>query len=411
VQPRTAWQAVTTRPGRFLGSSWPWRSLAYLVTGVLSGVLTLVGLAVLVVAGAFLLAILVGVLTFPTVVLSGTVVAKVERRRLRLVDLDPAPDPHRRLLPRGRWAWALARLREQATWREFGYAMLSAIALWLIDAFVIGVSLAGPVAMIGAPLIGSTNVPGYWVLCGLGVLILPAAAYPITAWAGARSALARTMVAPRETELGDRLVEVSRSRARLVDAFEVERRRIERDLHDGAQQRLVGLTMKLGLARLDLPADSEAARRVGEAHEEAKAVLADLRELIRGVYPQVLADRGLAPAVRDVAGRSTVPVTVDISVGRLPETLEVTAYYVICEALANVAKHSGASSASVRARVVGDQVIIEVRDDGAGGASASSGGGLAGLADRVAVVDGRLYLSSPSGGPTVLLVEIPWPSG
>jgi signal transduction histidine kinase len=409
VQTRTAWQAVTERPGRFLGSSWPWRSLVYLLTGVLVGVATLAGLLLLLAVGAILIPLVVGLLTPVAFALSGTVVARVERRRLRLVDRDPALDSHRRPDRPGRWAWARTRLREQATWRELGYAMLTALALWVIDAVVLAISLSGPVFMMLSPAIGSP-VPGYFVLAGLGLLILPAAAYPVTAWAGARAALARALLAPRETELGQRLVEISRSRARLVDAFELERRRIERDLHDGAQQRLVALTMTLGLARLDLPPESEVARQIGDAHDQAKAALAELRELIRGVHPHVLADRGLAAAVADAAGRSPVPVEVDLAVpGRLPEPVEVTAYYAVCEALANLAKHSQATQGQIRGRVVAGKLMIEVRDDGSGGADPGGGTGLAGLADRLAAVDGRVFLSSPPGGPTVVRVEIPCP--
>jgi signal transduction histidine kinase len=409
VQTRTAWQAVTERPGRFLGSSWPWRSLAYLLSGVLFGIATLAGLLLLLGVGAILIALVVGLLTPVAFVLSGTVVARVERWRLRLVDRDPALDPHRRPDRPGRWAWARTRLSEQATWREFGYGMLSALALWVIDAVVLAISLAGPVFMMLSPVIGNP-VPGFFVLAGLGLLILPAAAYPITAWAGARAALARALVAPRETELGQRLVEISRSRARLVDAFELERRRIERDLHDGAQQRLVALTMTLGLARLDLPPESAVARQIGDAHDQAKAALAELRELIRGVHPHVLADRGLAAAVEDAAGRSPVPVAVDLAVpGRLPELVEVTAYYAVCEALANVAKHSQATHGQIRGRLLAGKLMIEVRDDGSGGADPRGGTGLAGLADRLAAVDGRVFLSSPPGGPTVVRVEIPCP--
>ena len=409
VQTRTAWQAVTERPGRFLRSSWPWRSLAYLLSGVLVGLATLVGLLLVLAVGALLIPVAVGLLTPIAFVLSGTVLARVERRRLLLVDRDPAPDPHRRPERPGRWTWARTRLGEQATWREFGYAMLSALALWLIDALVVAVCLSGPVFMMLSPLIGNP-VTGYFVLAGLGLLILPAAAYPITAWAAARAALARALVAPRETELGERLIEISRSRARLVDAFELERRRIERDLHDGAQQRLVALTMSLGLARLDLPPESGAARQIGDAHEQAKAALAELRELIRGVHPHVLADRGLVAAVEDAAGRSPVPVDVHLSLpSRLPDLVEVTAYYAVCEALANVAKHSQATRGQVRGRLVAGQLMIEVRDDGSGGADPATGTGLAGLADRLAAVDGRLFLSSPSGGPTVVRVEIPCP--
>jgi signal transduction histidine kinase len=245
----------------------------------------------------------------------------------------------------------------------------------------------------------------------LALLGVPAAivmAYPVTAWAGARSAMARAILAPRSDDTDAKLVEVTRSRARLVDAFEVERRRIERDLHDGAQQRLVALSMQLGLARLELPAGSPAAGQVAAAHELAKQALTELRELIRGVHPKILTDRGLSAAVEAAAGSAPVPVDLHLRVpGRLPAAVEVTAYFVVVEALANVAKHSQARRALVAAWLVGGRLLLDVRDDGRGGADSSRGSGLTGLADRVAAVDGTVALSSPPGGPTLLHVEIP----
>jgi signal transduction histidine kinase len=301
----------------------------------------------------------------------------------------------------------VTRLREQATWRELGYTVVSGLALWWIDLGVMFLCLYLPLVGLAAPL----YVHDDWGKAAaflLGAAALPIAAYPITAWAGARAALTRAVLAPRDAELDERLVEVSRSRARLVDAFELERRRIERDLHDGAQQRLVALTMTLGLARLDLPADSPVAAQLGEAHEQAKLALAELRELIRGVHPQVLTDRGLPAAVADVAGRSAIPVNVDVELPRrVPPAVELTAYFVVCEALANTAKHARAGHARVHGRLVGDQCVVEVHDDGVGGADPAGGSGLAGLADRVAVVNGRLFLSSPAGGPTVIRAELP----
>jgi signal transduction histidine kinase len=323
------------------------------------------------------------------------------------VDTDPAPDPHRAPSKPGRYEWVVTRLREQATWRELGYTVVSGLALWWIDLGVMFLCLYLPLVGLAAPL----YVHDDWGKAAaflLGAAALPIAAYPITAWAGARAALTRAVLAPRDAELDERLVEVSRSRARLVDAFELERRRIERDLHDGAQQRLVALTMTLGLARLDLPADSPVAAQLGEAHEQAKLALAELRELIRGVHPQVLTDRGLPAAVADVAGRSAIPVNVDVELPRrVPPAVELTAYFVVCEALANTAKHARAGHARVHGRLVGDQCVVEVHDDGVGGADPAGGSGLAGLADRVAVVNGRLFLSSPAGGPTVIRAELP----
>jgi len=220
--------------------------------------------------------------------------------------------------------------------------------------------------------------------------------------------MARAILAPRIDDADAKLVEVTRSRARLVDAFELERRRIERDLHDGAQQRLVALSMQLGMARLELPEGSSAAEQVGTAHEMAKLALTDLRELIRGVHPKVLTDRGLGAALEDVAGPMPIPVDLRIRVpDRFPSTVEVTAYFVVVEALTNVAKHSAARQASVDVEVVDDRLVVEIRDDGLGGADPAEGSGLTGLADRVSALDGTVAISSPAGGPTLLRVEIP----
>ena len=283
------------------------------------------------------------------------------------------------------------------------------VVLWVIDLAVVALSLFLSVGLTVMALRSADSGGGVQAaMLVAAVALLPVAAYPITAWAGARSALAKAILAPPELELDRRLVEVTRSRARLVDAFELDRRRIERDLHDGAQQRLVALTVALGLARLDLAPGSAAAAQVDTAHEQARQALAELRELIRGVHPQVLADRGLPAAVADAADRSPVKVGTDVVLPRrLPAGIEAAAYFAVCEALANVAKHSRASRASVRGRLVDDVLVLEVTDDGVGGAVPAGGTGLAGLSDRVAVVDGRLLLSSPAGGPTLVRVEIP----
>jgi signal transduction histidine kinase len=393
----TAWQALGQRPRRFLASSWPWRSLAYLLSGIApsaaiaAGVLALVALPASRPAPLVLLPLVVAILC------SGPLVARYEWWRLRLVETGPASRPYGRAEGPGRRAL------------EVGYGVVCVVALWLIDLAVVAVSLVIPVGLTMVALRSADAGGGAQAaMLAVALLGLPVAAYPLTAWAGARSALARAILVPPEPELDERLVEVTRSRARLVDSFELERRRIERDLHDGAQQRLVALTVALGLARLDLAPDSVAAARVDAAHEQARQALTELRELIRGVHPQVLTDRGLPAAVADAAGRSPVKVGVDVALARrLPAGVEVAAYFAVCEALANVAKHSRASRASVRGRLVDDVLVLEVTDDGVGGADPAAGTGLAGLADRVAVVDGRLLLSSPAGGPTLVRVEIP----
>jgi signal transduction histidine kinase len=408
VTARTAWQAISERPLGFLASSWPWRSVAYLVSGVLLGAATLATLFVMAIGGVATLVLVVGLLPFLGIALSGIVVGRFERWRTRLVDRDPLPNPHRPPGRRRLWTWLRTRLREQATWREFGYTVVSLGALWWIDLMMLGLALGIPVSLIVTPAYGSTEPWEAVAFVIAGLVLLPFAAYPITVWAGARAALTRAILAPRDAELGEQVVELSRSRARLVDAFEGERRRIERDLHDGAQQRLVALAMSLGLAQLELPPGSPAARHLADAYDQAERAHAELRELIRGVHPQTLTDRGLPASIAELADRSPVPVSVDVALPRrLPEPVEVTAHFIASEALANIAKHSQARRAKVFGRLIVDRLVLEVRDDGTGGADPAAGTGLVGLADRVAVAGGRLLLSSPPGGPTLIRAEIP----
>ncbi|MBG0831236.1 sensor domain-containing protein [Planomonospora sp. ID67723] len=384
----------------FLRSSWPWRSLAYLLSGALFGIVTftLIDIAILFGIPA---AVALGMLTIAG---GGLVIGRFERWRLRLVDTAPVPDPHGGSPEPGLRAWLRVRLGEQSTWREFGYTLASLLALGWIDLGVLVLAGGLPGMLLTAPLQPGSPLPLGLLLAVVGAVLLPVTAYPVAAWAGARALLTRVILVPRDAEL----IEVVRSRARLVDAFELERRRIERDLHDGAQQRLVALTLSLGMARLDLEPGSPAAGRVAEAHEQALLALAELRELIRGVHPKVLTDLGLADAALDVAGRSPVPAEVDIVLPvRLPGPAEAAAYFVITEALANVARHSRASRCRIRGHLAGETFVMEIADDGAGGADPAAGTGLAGLADRVAAVGGRMSLSSPAGGPTLLRVEIP----
>ncbi|MFE9311574.1 sensor histidine kinase [Streptomyces sp. NPDC006706] len=421
MHPRNVWQAMS-RPG-FLLSAWPWRSAAYLFTGAVTGVTALVGIVTLTAVGGALVIVLVGLPLLVLVALSGLPVAGVERRRLRLIDRDPVSGRHRVPAAPGPWAWLITRLRERATWRELGYTLLFAGLLWPVDALALTVALLFPLSMVATPLVMATVGDGHeakvlkqWTVTTwptafgvavLGLLLMGLCAYLLGVTAGARAELTRLLIASREGELGAQVVELARSRVRLVDAFEAERRRIERDLHDGAQQRLVALTMTLGLARLDA-APGPLADQLAKAHEEAGKVLAELRELIRGIHPQVLTDYGLHAAVADAADRCVVPVDVDLELpGRPARAVESAAYFVVCEALANVARHSGADRARVSGGHRDGRLFLEVRDEGRGGADASAGSGLTGLADRVSVLDGRLALTSPPGGPTLLRVEFP----
>ncbi len=213
-----------------------------------------------------------------------------------------------------------------------------------------------------------------------------------------------------QAELRARVVELQESRANIIAFGLAERRRLERDLHDGAQQRLVALSLQVNLARAKLEDDpASAAALLDSARDELRHALEELRELARGIHPAILTDQGLGPAVAALAGRSPVPVEVDaLPTGdALPSQVEAVAYFVVSEALANVAKYARARHASVRLRRSDDHAVVEVRDDGVGGADASRGSGLQGLADRVAALDGQLRIDSPTGGGTVVRADIP----
>ncbi|MHA6624187.1 sensor domain-containing protein [Pseudonocardia sichuanensis] len=427
--------AALRRP-RFLLGSWPWRALGHLLgTPVIAaavaapvGLLCLPWLTALAVArdtGAYATSsvlVVVGALAvaagLPWVAMP---VADLERRRLRVLDARPLDRGPRRPVPgRGRLrAWYSAA----STWCEVAYALLLVTTAAMVVLAVLVVA-AVPLLFLASPLlVGNGEIAlgvgavsrieeALWYAL-LGLVLLPAVPYLLALVAGAHGAVARALLDGRsEQRLHTELTEVTRSRARLVDAFEAERRRIERDLHDGAQQRLVGLTLKLGLARLDIPPESPVHRSVADAHSEAKELMGELRELVHGIHPRVLTDRGLVAALGELADRCPTPVTVTADLpGRPSAAVEATAYFVVSEALTNLARHSGATAGSVALRVHDGLLAVEVHDNGRGGADPGRGTGLTGLADRAAVLDGRMYLSSPVGGPTLLRLELPFPGG
>lgn len=405
-------RALGPWPPRFPFGVRPWRAAGYLATEVVGGVLVCAVLLVLLLASLLLVGI-------PLLLFGGVALGGAERLRLRLVDRRPVPDPHRVPAAPGLGAWVRTRAGERATWRELAYGLLLGTVLWPLDALVLAVALGAPATLLAAPVLLAvdgeetkllksvlvTSYPGAFAGALVGALALFVLSYPLGLYAAGRGALARRLLGARPR---DGLGEVIASRARLVDAFEAERRRIERDLHDGAQHRLVALSMTLGLARLDAPPGGPLAERLAQAQEEAGRVLAELRELIHGIHPQVLADYGLGPALADAADRTAVPVDRALdSLPRLPVAVESAAYFTGREALANVDRHSGASRARLTGRHDGRVLVLTVEDDGHGGADPARGSGLTGLADRLAVLDGTLTITSPPGGPTVLRVEIP----
>jgi signal transduction histidine kinase len=227
----------------------------------------------------------------------------------------------------------------------------------------------------------------------------------------AEAAELRASLAEREREAAARIAvaeERRRIARRLVEAGDAERRRLERDLHDGAQSRLVALAVKLRLARSKVPAQPEVANLLDESSAELQASLDELRELARGIHPAVLTDRGLAAALETLANRTPVPVEIaGDPPERLPDAAATAVYFVVSEALTNVAKYSRAERATVAVRRVADTVVVEVTDDGIGGADAAGGSGLRGLSDRVSALDGNLELRSPVGEGTRVRAEIP----
>jgi signal transduction histidine kinase len=211
-----------------------------------------------------------------------------------------------------------------------------------------------------------------------------------------------------QAELRARLEELRGSRARVIDAGQKERQRLERNLHDGAQQRLIALSLELSLLEQRLEADPDAIRRLDEARREIALSLEELRDVARGIHPAVLSGHGLQVALESIAARASIPVRLTVELkGRLHERLEVVAYYVVSESLANIAKHAHATGATVDVGREDGQMVVEVVDDGIGGADTERGSGLRGLADRVEALGGRLRIWTPRGGGTRLRAEIP----
>jgi signal transduction histidine kinase len=336
----------------------------------------------------------------------------IQRERLRAVLGVTVDQP---LRPTGHGPWPIGPWRSAGTWRQLSYHLL---------AFVIGGGGALALACWCAPVLAIGYVVWRPSMLGGLVAVVAAAAMtivapPIALWvARVDESAARTLLGPSRSEVLARQVEsMARVRTEIVAATDAERRRIERDLHDGAQQRLVSLAMNLGMARVAFTDSPEPVRQaIAEAHDEAILALAELREFIRGLHPAVLNDRGLDAALSGIAARAPLPVRLRVDVEpRCSASVEAVAYFIVSEALTNVAKYAQATRADVTVTRIGAGLRVVVSDDGCGGAavppddggSASSGTGLRGLIQRAASVDGTLTIDSPAGGPTVITAELP----
>jgi signal transduction histidine kinase len=345
--------------------------------------------------------------------------AQLERARLRIFLNVNVGSPHHWAATRGnvvKRAWQY--IRNPQVWRDILYLLI----LFPVGMMELALVLA-PIDFMLTPFtwtVGDRHVPFFawtidsaaeaWFAFVIGVVLIVPFAFLINLGAVLHGQLGLLLLGTSNEEMLTERVEVlTESRSAVMRAMHMERRRIERDLHDGAQQRLVNLAMDLGRAREKLETDPQGARRIiDDSHEEAKQVLAEMRELVRGIHPAVLTDRGLDAAVSAIAGRSPVPVEVDVRLKeRLPEEVEGTAYFVVVEALTNVARHSGATSARVQVYREGNWLRITVEDNGRGGANPERGSGMRGLRDRIAALDGSFAFTSPEGRGTRISVEIP----
>jgi signal transduction histidine kinase len=322
-------------------------------------------------------------------------------------------------------------LRDPMSWREWAFLVIilpvrcftwSFTLVWTVLSLSVtyplwGWALPDPPDNQTLPELIGWHTPGaeYVVYIGIGLFASATLPYFLRGLAVAESSLVWGMLTNETAALRSRADELTRSRQSVVQAEADMLRRVERDIHDGPQQRMVRLTMDLQSAQRRLADDPRSAQPLIEgALAQTQEALAELRALSRGIAPPVLTDRGLAAALAAAAGRCPIPTTLDVSMGaseRLPAAVENAAYFVVAEALTNVAKHSDASSANVSVARVADVLHVQISDDGRGGAHIGKGHGLAGLADRLAGVDGALTISSPPAAGTVIDVAIPIPPG
>jgi signal transduction histidine kinase len=352
------------------------------------------------------------VLLMPLLTLALTSAQRLRYRGLRGMTV---PRSSARGGPRGPRR-VLAWLRSADTWRHASYHAVAGPGVAVMELGVLAWWAAGTIA--ASLFVWAWVVPFSWrppavlgaYVTVAGVLLLATAPWLSASAARTETRLAGALLGPGRAErLRRRVEDLTESRAGMVDAADAERRRIERDLHDGAQQRLVSLALNLGLAKATLThLPPEARQVIDHAHAEAKEAIEELGHLVRGLHPPVLADRGLDAALPGLAARVPLPVRLRVSLASRPSpSVEAVAYFLVSEALTNVTKHSGATEATVTAEGTRQVLRVTVTDNGGGGADPAAGTGLAGLAKRVRSVDGTFGIESPRGGPTVITAELP----
>ncbi|MFI2643289.1 sensor histidine kinase [Streptomyces sp. NPDC018610] len=407
-----------------------WRELGYVLLGLPVGIALFTYAVTMVSLGAGLLVTFLGIPVLAGALVGCRGFGALERVRARgLLGLEVGDPEPLRMSGRGVLAWTGAVLRSGASWRALLYAVVQ--FPWAVFSFVVAVvfwSLGWSLLTYplwfwvfpmwagqgGIQLFGDDHHSVYLdnpfeitVTALVGLLLTLATPWIVRALTTVDRVLVHGLLGP--SRLSARVVELESDRGVVVDTAAADLRRIERDLHDGAQARLVALAMDLGLAKEKLAEDPRAAARmVDEAHGEVKTALQELRDLARGIHPAVLTDRGLDAALSSVASRCTVPVRVEVDLAERPApAIEGIAYFTVSELLQNISKHSRARSAAVDVWRSEDRLLLQVTDDGTGGAD-TAGSGLAGLAERLDAVDGVLLVDSPAGGPTRVTAELPW---
>ncbi|MER6073872.1 sensor domain-containing protein [Streptomyces sp. NPDC001817] len=408
-----------------------WREFGYVLLSLPISIVLFTWTVTMASLGAGLLVTFLGVPVLAAALAGCRGFGALERARARgLLRLEVAePEPLRMRKP-GAPAWMGAVLKSGTSWRNLLYALVQ--FPWAVFSFTVAVTLWPLGWMLltyplwfwvfpvyggqgGLQLYGDEHHSVYLdnpfeitVTALVGLLFTLATPWIVRALTTVDGLLVRGLLGP--SPLSARVVELESDRGVVVDTAAADLRRIERDLHDGAQARLVNLAMDLGLAKEKLREDPQAAARmVDDAHGEVKTALQELRDLARGIHPAVLTDRGLDAALSSVASRCTVPVRVEVDLPARPApAIEGIAYFTVSELLQNISKHSRARSASVDVWQAEDRLMLQVIDDGVGGADVSRGSGLAGLAGRLDAVDGVLVVDSPAGGPTRVIAELPW---
>ncbi|HXL87885.1 MAG TPA: sensor histidine kinase [Streptosporangiaceae bacterium] len=398
------------------GSSW--MATLQVMTGAAVAIITVsVMIALAAVAAVVGLTVVLAAVPFVAMLACSDVFAAWQRSRIAA--FTGVMIPITTVLPRNSDATLLSDLlraaRQLSTWRHIAYHLFVGPVLAAIGATVVACAWSGALLFTARPLlvlllpgITGASAPKDAAVTGAGLLLIFVAPWVARGVALLDTATATVMLGPTRADEVRRLAE---SRAAAVSAADAERRRIERDLHDGTQQRLVSMAMRLGLALAtmdDLPDDAR--KVIQRAHDDAKDALKELRDLVQGLHPAILADRGLDAALSGIAARAPLPVTLSVDLvpgGRVPVATEAVAFFIVSETLTNTAKHARATRASVSVTQRRHGLTIKIEDDGGGGADPARGSGLRGLAQRAASVDGTLHIHSPEGGPTVITAELP----